>query len=147
MWWVYFILPSGPILQLRRDRLFGCGYGHIALFGALVAVGAGLHVAALQVEHASVLGTSGTVLTVAVPVALYVASIYLLNYQLLRACDPLYLVLLGGSAIVVAGSIALSAAGVPTVWCLAALSLAPWVSVVGYETVGYRRGERMLEEL
>jgi hypothetical protein len=33
------------------------------------------------------------------------------------------------------------------VWCLAALSLAPWVSVVGYETVGYRRGERMLEEL
>jgi hypothetical protein len=29
------------------------------------------------------------------------------------------------------------------VWCLAVLALAPWVTVVGYETVGYRqRGAR-----
>ncbi len=29
------------------------------------------------------------------------------------------------------------------VWCLAVLALAPWVTVVGYETVGYRHGERV----
>ena len=28
------------------------------------------------------------------------------------------------------------------VWCLAVLALAPWVTVVGYETVGYRHGEQ-----
>jgi hypothetical protein len=33
------------------------------------------------------------------------------------------------------------------VWCLAVLALAPWVTVVGYETVGYRHGERVLERL
>ena len=27
------------------------------------------------------------------------------------------------------------------------LTLAPWVSVVGYETVGYRHGDRVLERL
>jgi hypothetical protein len=33
------------------------------------------------------------------------------------------------------------------VWCLAVLSLAPWVTVVGYETVGYRHGEESVARL
>ena len=127
----------------HRERSFGWGYGHIVLFGALVAVGAGLHAAAYYLEHHSVLGATGTVLTAAVPVALYIASIYALHYQLSRVFDPFHLLLLGGTALVVAGSIAMAAAGTPMVWCLAVLALAPWVTVVGYETVGYRHGERV----
>jgi low temperature requirement protein LtrA len=147
MWWIYFILPCGPILERHRERSWGWGYGHIVLFGALVAVGAGLHAAAFYLEHHSALGTTGTVLTVALPVALYIASIYALNYQLVRVVDSFYLVMLGGTALVVASSITMAAAGAPMVWCLAVLSLAPWVSVVGYETVGYRHGERVTEQL
>ena len=147
MWWVYFILPSGPILARHRERAFGWGYGHIVLFGALVAVGAGLHAAAYYLEDHSVLDVPGTVLTVAVPVALYVASIYALHYQLGRVFDPFHLLLLGGTALVVGGSVAMAAAGAPMVWCLAVLALAPWVSVVGYETVGYRHGERVVARL
>jgi low temperature requirement protein LtrA len=147
MWWIYFILPSGPILERHRERSFGWGYGHIVLFGALVAVGAGLHAAAYYLEHHSVLSTSGTVLTVAVPVVLYIASIYALNYQLGRVFHPLQLLLLGGTGLVVVASIMMASAGVPMVWCLAVLTVAPWVSVVGYETVGYRQGERVRERL
>jgi low temperature requirement protein LtrA len=147
MWWVYFILPFGPILQRRRERAFGWGYGHIVLFGALVAVGAGLHTAAYRLEDHSLLGVFGTVLAVAVPVALYVASVYALHYQLARVFDPFHLLLLGGTALVIAASIAMAAASAPMVWCLAVLALAPWVSVVGYETIGYRHGPQVLGRL
>ena len=110
-------------------------------------MGAGLHAAAYYLEHHSVLGATGTVLTVAVPVALYVLSIYALHYQLARVFDPFHLLLLAGTAVVVVAAIAMAAAGAPMVWCLAVLSLAPWVTVVGYETVGYRHGERVLARL
>ena len=30
------------------------------------------------------------------------------------------------------------------VWCLAVLALAPWVTVVGYETVGHRHNAEVL---
>ena len=80
-------------------------------------------------------------------VALYIASVYALHYQVSRVFDPFHMLLLGGTTLVVAGSIAMAAAGTPMVWCLAVLALAPWVTVVGYETVGYRHGERVRERL
>jgi low temperature requirement protein LtrA len=147
MWWIYFIIPSGPILERHRERGFGWGYGHIALFGALVAVGAGLHAAAYYLEHHSVLGVVGTVLTVAIPVALYVLSIYALNFQLTRVGDPFHLLLLAGTAVVVATAIVMAVGGVSVPWCLAVLALTPWVTVVLYETVGYRHGDQLLERL
>jgi hypothetical protein len=52
--------------------------------------------------------------------------------------------LLAGTAVVVLAPIAMAAAGTPMVWCLTVLALTPWVTVVGYETVGYRHGEESL---
>jgi low temperature requirement protein LtrA len=147
MWWIYFILPWGSLLERHRERSFGWGYGQIVLFGALVAVGAGLHAAAFYLEHHSVLGTTATVLTVAIPIALYVIAIYVLYYQLSRVFDPFHLLLLAGTAVVVVASVGMAAAGTPMVWCLAVLALTPWVTVVGYETVGYRHGEESLARL
>ena len=46
MWWVYFVIPSGPVLARHPKRAFPWGYGHVFLFGSVVGVGAGLHVAA-----------------------------------------------------------------------------------------------------
>jgi low temperature requirement protein LtrA len=147
MWWIYFVMPFGGILERHRGRAFGWGYGHIVLFGALVAAGAGLHVAAYFVEDHSVLGTTGTVLSVALPVSLYVLALYFLHYWLARVFDPFHLLLLGGTALVVGATVALAAAGTPMVWCLAVLTLAPWVTVVGYETIGYRHGDQVIERL
>jgi low temperature requirement protein LtrA len=144
MWWIYFVLPWADVLHAHRERGFGWGYGHIVVFGAVAAVGAGLHVAAFYIEHHSELATTGTLLTVAVPLAVYIASIYALYCQLTRSFDPFHVLLLALSAVLVGGSVLMAAAGVPLVWCLVVLATTPWVTVVGYETVGHRHGEQVL---
>ena len=40
----------------------------------------------------------------------------------------------------------MAAAGDAVVWCLLVLALTPWVTVVGYETVGHRHGDRVLAD-
>ena len=147
MWWIYFVVPCGEILEHRRERSFGWGYGHIPLFGALVATGAGLHVAAYLVEHKTKLGVFDTLLTTAIPLAIYILGIYLLYAYLSGTVDPFHLLLLGVSGAVLAVSVAMAAAGVDIEWCLLVLSLVPWVSVVGYETVGHRHSAEVIASL
>ena len=57
------------------------------VFGAIVGTGAGLHAAAYYVEHHSKLDAVGTVLSVAIPVAVYIVAVYLLYASLIRARD------------------------------------------------------------
>ena len=47
----------------------------------------------------------------------------------------------------VAAALALSAAGVSLTITLLVLALAPWVTVVGYETVGHRHNAEVLAAL
>ena len=49
-WWMYFAVPWAEPLVRHRERGFAFGYGHLVLFGALAAMGAGLHVAALDLD-------------------------------------------------------------------------------------------------
>ena len=65
---------------------------------------AGLHAAAHYVEHHSALDVLGTVLTVAIPVAVYVLCEFALSFALTRTADPLHLLLVAGSALVVVAS-------------------------------------------
>ena len=44
-------------------------------------------------------------------------------------------------------AVGLAWAGVDMVWCLAVLALVPWVTVVGYETVGHRHNAEVLARL
>ncbi|MGZ5365054.1 MAG: low temperature requirement protein A, partial [Mycobacterium sp.] len=60
------------------------GYLPIVMYGAIVATGAGLHVAAIYIEHHSKLSSVQTVLAVALPVGLYVISIYALYFVIVR---------------------------------------------------------------
>jgi low temperature requirement protein LtrA len=147
MWWIYFIVPCGDILARRRGRSFGWGYGHIPLFAAVVAAGAGLHVAAFLVEGETKLGTVDTLLATAIPVTVYALGIFALYTYLVGAVDPFHFALIGISLVVLAASIALAAAGVGFAWCLLVLALMPWVTVVGYETFGHRHNARVLAEL
>jgi low temperature requirement protein LtrA len=147
MWWIYFVMPCGEILEHRRERSFGWGYGHIPLFGALVATGAGLHVAAYLVEDKTKLDILDTLLTTAIPLAIYMLWIYLLYTYLTQTVDRFHFWLLAVSAVVLGASVAMAAAGVDIEWCLLVLSLVPWVSVVGYETVGHRHNAAVVAGL
>ena len=138
MWWMYFIMPSAEILHVHRRRAFVWGYGHMLIFGSIVATGAGLHVAAYYIDHKTHIGAVATVLTVAVPVSIYVLMIYGLYTYLLRQGDRFHLWLLAGTALVLAASVVAAMAGVDMAVCLIILMLAPIVTVVGYEMVGHR---------
>jgi low temperature requirement protein LtrA len=138
MWWIYYILPSGEMLHAHRERCFLWGYGHIVIFAAIVATGAGLHVAAYSIEGKAHIGSVATVLTVAVPVSVYILSLYAVYSYLVGRIDPLHVWLLGCTAAVVVLSIVAALAGVDMAICLVILTLAPVVSIVGYEVLGHR---------
>ena len=146
IWWVYFIVPSGEVLHRHRDRSFVWGYGQMLVVTAIVATGAGLHVAAYFIEHNSALGPIATVLATAIPVGVFLASIHALYAYLMRRVDPLHLVLLAASAAVIAVAIVAARLGVDVAVCLAILMLAPAVTVVGYEAAGHRHLAEALAE-
>ena len=138
MWWIYFAVPSADLLHAHRERSFLFGYLHIAVFGAIVATGAGLHTAAYYVEKHSELGSVGTVVSVVIPVAVYVALIYMLYGLMVKTWDAFHILLLVLTGAVLAGAVVAAAAGVPMTACLLIATLAPVVSVVGFEVVGHR---------
>lgn len=138
LWWSYFLVPSAAVLRRHRSRNWTWGYGHIILFGALAAVGAGLHVSAYAAEGHIAIGTVGVVLSVAIPVFVFTIVYFVLYSVLFRAVDPLHLGLALGMVAFQGLGVVLAAAGVPLGWCLLAVALSPAVVVVGYETVGHR---------
>lgn len=141
LWWTYFILPSEPVLARHRNRRWAWGYGHIVLFGALAAVGAGLHVAAYAVEGETAIGTLGVVLAVAIPVFAFGLTYFIVWSVLFRAVDGFHALLaLGMMAFLVLG-VLLASAGVSLGWCLLVVMLSPFVVSVGYEISGYRHVE------
>ena len=138
MWWIYFVVPSSHLLHADRRRAIRFGYSHIPLFGAIVATGAGLHAAGYYIEHHSTLSSVGTVLTVAIPVGVYIGSIYLLFTLLVSEWDGFHTLLLALTGAVLVGAVALAAAGVSMAVCLLIITLAPMVTILGFELVGHR---------
>lgn len=147
MWWVYFATPFGDILVHRRSRGYLFGYGHIPVFLGIAGAGAGLHVAGLYLERHSELSSTAVVLALALPVGVYVLTIYLLHALLLSARDRFHLLLISLTLVVLVVAVALAAAGAALSVCLLVVMLAPFVTVVGYETVGHRHQRRMLDDL
>ncbi|MET0900654.1 MAG: low temperature requirement protein A [Mycobacterium sp.] len=147
MWWVYFVVPAAEALHEQRERSFLFGYGHILIFGAIVATGAGLHAAAYFIEDHSKLGSVETVASVAIPVGIYLLLIFALYAMLVRALDPFHLVLAIVSLGVLVGSVGLAAAGVDMAVCLLVVMAAPVVAVVGFEFMGHRHGQDDIDRI
>lgn len=145
MWWVFFMLPSGHVLHAKRQKSFVWGYGLMITISSIVATGAGLHVAAYYIEHKAKIGPLATVLSVAIPVSIFLASIYALYAYLVENFDRFHILLLSGTAIVIALAITAAAFGLSTPICLLILMLAPVVTVIGYETLGHKRQAKVLE--
>ena len=144
MWWVYYMLPSAPVLHAHRNRAFVWGYGQMLIVAAIVATGAGLHVAAYFIEHKAQIGPVATLLSAAIPLGIYLGVIYALYYYLVQRFDPFHIWLLAGTAAVVALAIIAALVGVDMAVCLIILTLAPAVTVVGYETLGHRHQAEVL---
>ncbi|MFF1379049.1 low temperature requirement protein A [Streptomyces sp. NPDC058308] len=147
MWWVYFATPFGDVLVHRRRRGYLFGYGHIPLFIGIAGAGAGLHVAGLRLEHHSEIGDVAVVLSLAIPVGLYLLMVYLLHTLLMSAADRFHLLLISLTLAVLLAAVLLAAAGVAIAVCLLIVMVAPFVTVIGYETIGHRHQRQMLEQL
>ena len=146
IWWIYYLLPSARILHAHRERSFVWGYTLIVPIAAIVAMGAGLHVAAYFIEHKAAIGPVATVLSVAIPVGVFLLSVYGLYYYMLRQFDVLHIWLVSASAGVVALAVAAALFNVDMAVCLIVLMFAPMVTVVGYEAAGHRHQADALEK-
>ena len=89
MWWMYFDMPVDQLLtrarqaftRQRKSQSFIWGYGHYFVFGGAAAVGAGLAVNVDQVTRPTKLSDLEAGLTVTVPVAVYLITVWALHIK------------------------------------------------------------------
>lgn len=146
MWWIYFLVPSGEVLDHRPERGFFWGYGHMFVYASIAAVGAGLHVAALYVEHEAHISETVVMLSIAIPVATYFLSLMMLVGKLIGLHSHAMMLTVLKLSIVVL-SVVLAAAGVSLAVCILVVALAPVVSVVAEETGGRERTAELVDEV
>jgi low temperature requirement protein LtrA len=146
-WWMYFSVPWAAPLARDRSGGFIFGYGHLAIFAPLAAMGAGLHVAAFDLGGESEISATATVLSVVIPFTVFALVFYGLYSALFRAGDPFHLWLLAGTLLLLAASVVLATTGVGVPVCLLVVALAPVVTIVGYETLGHQHMADTLQRL
>ena len=151
VWWTYTLVPSRLVLERLPERTMSWRYAHFALFGTITAIGAGLHLTTLAVEHGGVT-LLGIALALTVPFALTVIVMLAIWSVLMRSFDlshvPLVLAtLVPLLAAVVVGALvgpgeAFDTAAPGSSGALSAVvglvALSAVVEVVGHEAVGYR---------
>lgn len=145
LWWTYFTMPSGKVLARYRPRGFRWGYGHYFIFLALAGTGAGLHVASYVIEGVAHIGIVQALLTVVVPVALFMVALFTVYSLLLMQFDPFHIWLFIGSILVLVLAVVAVAAGASFGVGILITAASPFVVVVGYETVGHRHQAAALE--
>jgi low temperature requirement protein LtrA len=145
LWWVYFMAPSGAALNRHRERGFVWGYVHILLFGSIVGVGTGLHVAAQVIAHEAHVDAFFALLCVAIPVLVFESVAFGLYSYLINEFDPFHVLLFAGAVVVLIAAVAGSAIGLSVGASLLVVAASPLVIVVGYEAVGYRHQRAAME--
>jgi low temperature requirement protein LtrA len=139
MWWMYFLVPSAEILQRHRHRALLWGYLQMLVVTSVVATGAGLHVAATFIEGRTTMTAFTAVLSVTLPVLIFLILLHAVYYQLVRTFRMLDVWLLITSSAVAMLAVAAAWFGVSLAACLVVLMLAPAATVVVCEVRGYRR--------
>jgi low temperature requirement protein LtrA len=77
MWWLYFDRPAPDLGKSLREP-FVWGYGHLLVFAAAAATGAGIAVEVDRASHHAGIGRTTGALAVAVPVAVFLICLCLL---------------------------------------------------------------------
>ena len=80
MWWLYFY-QSGRELFSTLAHLFVWAYGHLFIFGAIAAFGAGLAIAVDQEIHPSEISALVSGLAVTIPAAVFLISLWILHVR------------------------------------------------------------------
>jgi low temperature requirement protein LtrA len=80
MWWLYFDRDAAPVLRTLRTSM-RWGYGHYFVFASAAATGAGIAVAVDHHLHKAHIPAVATGFAIAVPVAVYVMSVWLLHVR------------------------------------------------------------------
>ncbi|WP_214465914.1 low temperature requirement protein A [Microbacterium flavescens] len=139
MWWMYFAIPFGKVLGQHRERAFVWGYLQIALFGSLIGVGAGLHLAATVITHDAHVDATYAILTIAISVFAFETLLLVLSTLLVRAFNVFQVWLhVGAFAVLVAG-VAAVALGASLGVGIILVAASPAIAVVGPESVSRRR--------
>ena len=89
MWWLYFSQPSEAIVAHARETFdsrtgydaFIWGYGSVFVLGSIAAVGAGVAVIVDQQTGHAEISNRFAVLTVAVPLAIYLVSVWAVHHK------------------------------------------------------------------
>src|SRR5258706_2407995 len=128
MWWVYYLVPSGEILERHRDRAPVWGYVQMLIVTTIVATGAGLRVAAHVIEGRATISALVAVLAVVVPVAVFLRLMRAPSSYLVRSFYFFQAWLLIATAGVVAVTLVAARSCVDVAKCLVILMLAPTVT-------------------
>ena len=145
LWWSYTIMPSGPVLAVHRRRSFVWGYGHAFIFASVAAVGAGLHTIGFAYSHEHPLATPVVILTIAIPVIVFMVSTSLLHSYLVQSLMKGLQLHVLAMVLPVLG-IVLAFVGLPLWACLLVVLAGPVSVVVAYEAGGWRLAQRHLDE-
>lgn len=137
LWWVYFLVPSAPILAVRRDKAFPWGYGHIVVFASIAAVGAGLHVVGYVYDDHLHVSTVTAICAVAIPVLIFLVGLYLLHAWLVSTF-PKNAPLQGATLALPVVAMMLAGAGWPLWACLLVIVLSPVAIVLSFELGSWR---------
>lgn len=138
LWWDYFIVPFARFLNVHRSRAPWFGYGHILIFASVAAIGMGLRVEAVVMEGDAEIGVVGGVLAVAVPMFIFTVSYFAVYSIMMRSVDPFHVLLAAGMTAFLVAAVVAAASGVSLGVCLLLVMASPFVTVVGYESVGHR---------
>jgi low temperature requirement protein LtrA len=147
LWWTYFAIPFGEVLQHEPSRGWIFGHGHMPLYAATAATGAGLHVAAYFVQGESDLSEGLTILAIGLPLAAWVLLFFFLASRILATSERFHLVLCMATLVTVGVAVALGFTNAPLGLSLIVLALAPWISVIGYETLGHRHLDEAMQRV
>ncbi len=144
MWWVYFGVPTARALHAHPDRSFPWGYGHVVIFLAVAAFGAGLHVAAMSIQHHAHIHAGVVLAAIVVPLGVFLVGV-LAMATYLTGFDGLCLAAVVVAIAVLAAATYAADHGVSVVAAIAIAAVAPVLTVVVDEVGGDRRRAERLD--
>jgi low temperature requirement protein LtrA len=137
LWWTYFLVPHAAVLEVCRDKVIPWAYGHVVLFVAIAAIGAGLHsVGAVYApgHHVSVMTA---VAGMTIPAAVFMVVRFLLHAWLLSGPPRPVAIQIAVMALPPL-AVGLAAAGTALWVCLLVVLASPVALIVSFELGGWR---------
>jgi low temperature requirement protein LtrA len=110
VWWTYFDTPGSAGIVVSERNSWVWGYGHLPIFAAVAALGAGLSVAAEVLLHESSVSKVGAAYAVAVPLTVFLVVLTELHR---RAAEGFSLAMRNQAKAVAVLAVAASALVVP----------------------------------